>query len=271
MSKINLSDVTSGSSTTINRNFQKIEDALNDEVLYRDNPSGTPNQMEDSLDMNSHDILNAGVIRAKVIVADSLQSEGDSIIEGGVKNNEIVKWDAEISKFVPTGVYSLSEGEISTATNSVNIGAHDIGSAGRNVVITNRVEGRHWSSIDQEIGLSDVNTTNAFQRERGQLETFVFGSDSNEVLTDPSWEFSTENNETVLTIQLWPEIDMTDVEYIIYENGTPIYRDNLGTFIAGDNQSIKILHTPYDLYASSTYTASLRTLDGSPCRFRGGR
>lgn len=57
--KIELEDTLSGFSITkINANFQKIEDALNDQVLYRDNPEGEPNQMEQFLDMNGQRIIN---------------------------------------------------------------------------------------------------------------------------------------------------------------------------------------------------------------------
>ena len=54
-----LNDVTSGFNTsTINSNFQKIEDALNTQVLYRDVPVGTDNAMQDNLDMNNKRIYN---------------------------------------------------------------------------------------------------------------------------------------------------------------------------------------------------------------------
>jgi len=41
-------------------NFQGIADNLNDKVLYRDNPTGEPNQMEQELDMNGSRIINVG-------------------------------------------------------------------------------------------------------------------------------------------------------------------------------------------------------------------
>jgi len=60
MAKIVLNDLTSnyGSQTLHNTNNGEIESHLNSKVLYRDNPSGEPNQMENDLDMNSNDILN---------------------------------------------------------------------------------------------------------------------------------------------------------------------------------------------------------------------
>lgn len=60
MSKIVLNDLTTnyGSMALHNTNNASIEDHLNNKVLYRNNPSGEPNQMENQLDMNSNRITN---------------------------------------------------------------------------------------------------------------------------------------------------------------------------------------------------------------------
>jgi hypothetical protein len=59
MSKIELPAVTGSNNTSrINDNFQKIEDALNQEVLYRKGYVGEPNEMETNLDMNGKRVLN---------------------------------------------------------------------------------------------------------------------------------------------------------------------------------------------------------------------
>lgn len=61
MSKVELDPITSGYNLSkINSNFQKIEDELNNKVLYRQIQDGEPNAMFENLDMNSNDILNAG-------------------------------------------------------------------------------------------------------------------------------------------------------------------------------------------------------------------
>ena len=64
MAKITVSDISSGyaSTTALNASFNQIEDEFNNKVLYRNNPTGEPNQMQNDLDMNSNDILNAGGI-----------------------------------------------------------------------------------------------------------------------------------------------------------------------------------------------------------------
>ena len=60
MAKITLNDQTTGylSSSAINTNNSLIEDHLNNKVLYRDNPTGEPNQLNTNLDMNFNTLLN---------------------------------------------------------------------------------------------------------------------------------------------------------------------------------------------------------------------
>lgn len=62
MAKITLPTIGSGyaSNTTFNTAFDSIETELNSKVLYRDNPSGEPNQLENDIDMNSNSIVNIG-------------------------------------------------------------------------------------------------------------------------------------------------------------------------------------------------------------------
>lgn len=62
MSKIELPNITGGNNlSTLNNNFQKIEDALNEEVLYRKGYAGEPNEMQTNLDMNGNRILNISI------------------------------------------------------------------------------------------------------------------------------------------------------------------------------------------------------------------
>ena len=60
MAKITIDDILASfaSTTSINTRFNQIEDDLNDKVLYRDNPTGEANQMENALDMNENHIIN---------------------------------------------------------------------------------------------------------------------------------------------------------------------------------------------------------------------
>jgi hypothetical protein len=60
VAKIDLPTISSGyaSNTTFNTTFTTIENEFQQKVLYRDNPSGEPNSMQNDLDMNSNDINN---------------------------------------------------------------------------------------------------------------------------------------------------------------------------------------------------------------------
>lgn len=64
MAKLTLPTISSGYATTtqLNNAFDAIEAELQDKVLYRDNPVGEPNQMENDIDMNGNDIINVGSI-----------------------------------------------------------------------------------------------------------------------------------------------------------------------------------------------------------------
>lgn len=60
MAKIVLDPITSGyqSTSQVNNNNADIASNLNDQVLYRNNPQGEPNEMLNLLDMNSNRIIN---------------------------------------------------------------------------------------------------------------------------------------------------------------------------------------------------------------------
>ena len=74
MAKITLDDITSSYASTslFQANFSAIETEFNDKVLYRVNPTGEANQMENDLDMNSNSILNASTINTDVIILNGL-------------------------------------------------------------------------------------------------------------------------------------------------------------------------------------------------------
>lgn len=60
MAKITLASILTAfaSALSLNNRFSDIEEHLNDKVLYRDNPTGEPNQMENDLDMNNNRVMN---------------------------------------------------------------------------------------------------------------------------------------------------------------------------------------------------------------------
>lgn len=68
MAKITLDQITGGYDLSkINTNFDKIEAELQNKVLYRDNPVGEANTMEDDLDMNANTIYNAASISTNAL------------------------------------------------------------------------------------------------------------------------------------------------------------------------------------------------------------
>ena len=95
MAKISLPDIAAqfASAAALNDRFSKIETALNDEVLYRDNPEGEPNEMKNLLDMNFNRIINlpyassssepATLGQVIAVVNDILAGGDGSNVDGG--------------------------------------------------------------------------------------------------------------------------------------------------------------------------------------------
>lgn len=101
MSKIDLDPITSGYNLSkINNNFQKIEDALNEEVLYRKGYLGEPNEMQTNLDMNGKQILNVT----------TGTSDGSLVTKGYVDQGLALKFDK--SGGTMSGPVDMSSNEI---------------------------------------------------------------------------------------------------------------------------------------------------------------
>lgn len=61
--KTSLTTITNAQNVSaINDNFSKIQDALNNGVLWRENPVGEANQMENLLDMNGNRVINVVLV-----------------------------------------------------------------------------------------------------------------------------------------------------------------------------------------------------------------
>jgi len=103
MAKITISDIQSGyaSTASLNATFNTLEDHFNNQVLYRNNPSGEPNQMENNLDMNNFDILNVSNMQV-----DSVTVNGVDIITtmNTIYNNYLALVDrVTVSTASPSG------------------------------------------------------------------------------------------------------------------------------------------------------------------------
>lgn len=93
MAKVNLPNASSGylSRVALNSAFDTIEEEFNDKVLYRDNPTGEPNHMENDLDMNGHSINNlpqATLNSQPITYGQALEilSDGSVDITGAINN-----------------------------------------------------------------------------------------------------------------------------------------------------------------------------------------
>lgn len=95
MPKITLDDTSSGYNLSkINSNFQKIEDELNNKVMYRNNPVGEANQLESDVDANGKKIYNV----QELSVTDKISVRGKEMIskfEGLVSESEAAAERAE--------------------------------------------------------------------------------------------------------------------------------------------------------------------------------
>ena len=103
MAKITISDIASGylSTASLNATFNTLEDHFNNQVLYRNNPSGEPNQMENDLDMNNYDLLNVGDIQADSVTVNGVEVIGQM---NTIYNNYLALVDrVTISTASPSG------------------------------------------------------------------------------------------------------------------------------------------------------------------------
>ena len=120
MSKITISSIGSlNSLTKINDAVQSVTGELNNKVLYRDNPDGEANQMENELDMNSNDIANAKDIYTSRLYLNGV--EVTALYSAPVAPVETdTSWfyeddDANVS-LGSTALDSLTSGDTNTAT-----------------------------------------------------------------------------------------------------------------------------------------------------------
>ena len=137
MAKITLNTILSqyGNVSLYNSNNAEIIDHLNNKVLYRDNPSGEANQMENNLDMNTNRIFNlpspvnnteaarwvdvATAIGLDTAVPSQTNNEGRNIETTG----STMVWG------VPTDVVCQTVSDMTNANGLVTVGGRTIRSA----------------------------------------------------------------------------------------------------------------------------------------------
>ena len=163
MAKIDLDDVASGyNRQRINQNFQDIETELNNKVLYRDNPSGEPNQMENNLDMNSNDLLNVSTINTDQLVLD-----GVVVVPMGLAENppaSDVSYDDTTSNFTGATVQSALDSAGTSVAKDVGTdpGEIPLNSDGSGITLLNASELASGTVPDARISAT-LPTTKAYR------------------------------------------------------------------------------------------------------------
>ena len=149
MAKINLPTVTDSTQvSTINNNFQEIEDQLNSDVFYRTNPIGEPNQLSNDIDLNSNDILNAGATYTTTLYVNGTR----------VTVNELPATNSYVNLIDTEGTYSAKAGKFSRVnptedglalldvalTDATDFPANYAGAATKRLV----VNGAGWADLE---------------------------------------------------------------------------------------------------------------------------
>lgn len=112
MSKIILDDdSTNLNPLRINENFRKIEEEFNEKVLYRKNPEGEPNEMENHLDMNGYRIFNLPKPTEsheplRLLDIDLIPEDLQEYVE------ESKEWAEKSKDYYENTLEALSEGEV---------------------------------------------------------------------------------------------------------------------------------------------------------------
>ena len=118
MAKITLDTITSGfgSVTKFISNFTNITNEFNNKVLYRVNPSGEANQMENEIDMNDNYIIN---VKDAVNAGDAvnLRTAGALLTSGG--NGTVMSYNYTKAQLVANGNYSSNTFDLSSAPYNV--------------------------------------------------------------------------------------------------------------------------------------------------------
>jgi hypothetical protein len=148
MSKISLKNIEGGFNLSrINDNFDRIEGVINDQVLFRDNPKGEPNQIKQNLDMNGKDIINV----RKIQVTQSFEIEGLDLATEVAKAEDaaivatIANEAAQEALVEANQAYVLSQQAITQANDAI-----DLAEASANQASASQV-----AALASEVGAAD--------------------------------------------------------------------------------------------------------------------
>lgn len=132
MSKIVLNDVTNlNALSVINDNFDKLEQELQNKVLYRDNPDGEPNTLENDVDANGNSLYNI----QDLTITGSFTVNGLNIEEviteatQGIEDNALAAENAAIAAGISAASANTSANSAAASASTATTKASEAGSS----------------------------------------------------------------------------------------------------------------------------------------------
>lgn len=199
MAKLSLNDVSSGyNRSKINQNFTDIESELQNKVLYRDNPDGEPNQMENELDMNSNDIANVNTLSAAIVKINGKAVSVNELSEIPQANE--VTYDNTSSGLTATDAQAAIdeiEGRVDTTENRLdNVGDETVDTAtGSAQSLSAALDGRVIKAVSVSDLKTNVDPTGFSGGEAARITVFGGGGDVTWVAGDKTSEVDGDPNE----------------------------------------------------------------------------
>lgn len=190
---------------------------------------------------------------------------GAGIDPSKMKDGEIAKWSASENKLVNSGVKSEQDGSLSLEPSSMVLGSHIFQSSAENIVVTNKVTGKHYAPLWQEVGYGKkTGYIRAYQDEK----SLTIGSDNSQDITNPVYQLTANADTTLIDTTLEFAQDATNVELRVYLGGDELWLARLGDVKAGQHKFT--FTNPADFKKSNTYEARITSSDGSDVILKGG-
>lgn len=207
MAKVTLTDLTSLANDTsavnsINGNFTTLETELQAKVLYRDNPTGEPNSMQNDLDMNSNDILNAGNVSVDTLTL------GGTVVQPG----DLVGAQVETK--------TLTSGQtIVTFTNTIRYGSFYLSGPDTD-------NGRLVGGTDYTLNTETKTVTLAESYPAGTKLIMVYYS-GDEAVDTSTTSIAAINREIQTTVGSETSFTLTTMTYSMGTNSLFVYRNGI--------------------------------------------
>jgi hypothetical protein len=181
MAKITLNNLTTnyGSQALFNANSDTIEDHLNNKVLYRDNPSGEPNTMENQLDMNSNRIINlaAGVLNSDAVTLAQLNATATGGSTVSQSRETQLGSDATARVFTLSGLsYTVGSNVLAVYRNGQRLERTEDYSETSSSSVTLTFDPNasdRFVFITNDVGTSEVTTTDAITHNSQSLSNII--------------------------------------------------------------------------------------------------